>query len=189
MIPPDFLNYISIILTLGGIIGGIFAVRKGYFQESGAIQNQTISALKTRVETLESQAESDAKELSRLRQLIVTIRHALKRRGLHIEIDGEFVTLIDADGNQSEAHKYRQFRKCDQASCSQSPTKTMQVRSNYVIWTRLCDRPFRGRHESRKRYIRLSLSVPGERCDKNQTAHTRRSEDAQPSRHSYRKQL
>ena len=96
-----FLPIISIVLTSFVLIGGFFAFRSGFMKQSSEIQEQTISALKTRLDTLEKQAEGDAKELARLRQLISTIRHALKRRGLHIEIEGEYVTVIDADGQQS----------------------------------------------------------------------------------------
>lgn len=98
---PDIINYVSVVLTVGILIGGIIAVRSGYFRVNNQVQQQTIDALKTRLDTLEKQAESDTKELGRLRQIIATIRHALKRRGLIIEIEGEFVTLIDADGARS----------------------------------------------------------------------------------------
>lgn len=96
-----FLPTLSIVLSVCLLIGGFIAFRSGYFRQSSEIQEQTIDALKTRLETLEGQAESDARELARLRQLINTIRHALKRRGLHIEIEGEYVTIIDADGQRS----------------------------------------------------------------------------------------
>lgn len=73
-------------------------MRKGFFKDSAAIQEQTINALKVRVETLEKQAESDAKQLARLRQILSTVRHALKLRDLYIQIEDDFVTLIDANG-------------------------------------------------------------------------------------------
>lgn len=93
-----FLPIFSIALTLLVLVGGFVAFRQGFGQQSASIQAQTIEALKTRVETLEGQAEDDAKQLARLRQLISTIRHALKRRGLHIEIEGDFVSIIDSEG-------------------------------------------------------------------------------------------
>lgn len=94
----QFLPVFSIALTLLAICGGFVAFRQSYSKQSSEIQAQTIDALKIRVETLEGQATSDTKELARLRQLLVTIRHALKLRGLHIEIDGDVVTIIDAGG-------------------------------------------------------------------------------------------
>lgn len=93
-----FLPVISIVITILAVIGGLAAFKSKFGEQSSAIQIQTIDALNVRVATLEGQARDDAKEIARLRQLISTIRHALKRRGLHIEIEGEYVTLIDADG-------------------------------------------------------------------------------------------
>lgn len=95
------LSVLSIALTVLVFAGGYIAYKQSFSKQSSAIQDQTISALKTRLDTLEKQAESDEKELARLRQLIETVRHALKRRGLHIEIEGEYVTIIDADGRSS----------------------------------------------------------------------------------------
>ncbi len=96
-----FLPVFSIVISLAIVVGGFVAFRQGFFKQSSEIQGQTIDALKIRVETLESQVESDEKELDRLRQLISTIRHALARRGLRIEIQGTFVTLIDDGGGAS----------------------------------------------------------------------------------------
>jgi hypothetical protein len=86
------------IFSLAMLVGGIFAFKYGRTRMVEEVQDRVINALKTRVETLESQAASDSKELLRLRQVINTIRHALKRRGLLIEIEGEFVTLTDVAG-------------------------------------------------------------------------------------------
>lgn len=104
----DLLNIPSIFLTalsLAIVVGGIFAFRYGRTRMVEEVQERVISALKTRVETLESQVESDAKELLRLRQVINTVRHALKRRGLLIEIEGEFVTLTDIAGQGDQTSK------------------------------------------------------------------------------------
>lgn len=95
-----FLPVLSIAISVMVVLGGYYAFRQGFFKQSSEIQEQTINALNTRLNTLEKQAESDAKEIARLRQLINTIRHALKRRGLHIEIEGDYVTLIDAEGQR-----------------------------------------------------------------------------------------
>lgn len=94
----NLLNYLNVVLAICFVVGGFFAMRKGFFKDSAAIQEQTINALKVRVETLEKQAESDAKQLARLRQILSTVRHALKLRDLYIQIEDDFVTLIDANG-------------------------------------------------------------------------------------------
>lgn len=96
--PSTFLPIFSIIISIFVVVGGWIAFRQGFFKQSSEIQGQTIDALKVRVETLESQAESDAKEIKRLRQIINTVRYALKRKGMLIEIDGDYVTLVESDG-------------------------------------------------------------------------------------------
>lgn len=99
-----FLPVFSIIISIFAVVGGFIAFRQGYFKQSSEIQSQTIEALKTRVDTLESQALSDQKEIKRLRTVINTVRYALKRKGMLIEIDGEYVTLIESDGQSKSTH-------------------------------------------------------------------------------------
>lgn len=99
-----FLPIFSIIISIFAVVGGFIAFRQGYFKQSSEIQSQTIEALKTRVDTLESQALSDQKEIKRLRTVINTVRYALKRKGMLIEIDGEYVTLIESDGQSKSTH-------------------------------------------------------------------------------------
>jgi len=95
--PNVFLPIISIVVSILVVAGGFAAFKQGFFKQSSEIQGQTIDALKTRVETLESQAESDAKEIKRLRTIINTVRFALKKKGILIEIEGEYITLIEND--------------------------------------------------------------------------------------------
>ncbi|HET8911201.1 MAG TPA: hypothetical protein VFN23_07050 [Ktedonobacteraceae bacterium] len=100
--PNNFLPVISIVISIFIVVGGGVAFFSGRGRENSLIQGQTIDALKARIETLESQVESDEREMEHLRQVITTIRQALARRGLHIEIQGNFVTLVDAtDGSAS----------------------------------------------------------------------------------------
>src|SRR5258708_2663992 len=97
-----FLPVISLIISLAVLFGAFVAFRQGFFKQSSEIQEQTINVLNVRVNTLESQAESDAKEIKRLRTVINTVRYALKRKGLLIEIEGDFVTLIESDGRSQD---------------------------------------------------------------------------------------
>lgn len=97
----NLLPLAGFVLTILAILGGVAAFRSKFGEQSSTILTQTITALQVRVETLEGQAKDDAKEIARLRQLINTMRHALKRRGLHIEIEGEMVTIIDVDGQRT----------------------------------------------------------------------------------------
>lgn len=96
-----FLPIFSVVISLCVAIGGFAALRSGFFKQSSEIQDQTISALQARTTVLEKQVEDSAKEIARHRQQMKTIRIALERRGLHIEIDGDTVTIIDADGGRA----------------------------------------------------------------------------------------
>jgi Flp pilus assembly protein TadB len=98
-----FISFVSLVIALAAAVGGWSAFRSNRADKNATIQSQTIDALSKRIDTLESERESDKQELSRLRQIISTIRQALKRRGLHIEIDGEFVTIVDSAGGQETA--------------------------------------------------------------------------------------
>jgi hypothetical protein len=101
MTPADILPVLSILLTLFALAGGYVAFRNGKNQQSSVIQEQTINALLARVETLEKQVEEAQQKLAKEQQLLATIRLALKRRGLHIEIGDGLVTLIDANNQSS----------------------------------------------------------------------------------------
>lgn len=99
--PSTFLPIFSIVISILVVVGGYIAFRSGFFKQSSEIQSQTIDALKTRVDTLESQAISDAQEIKRLRTVINTVRFALKRKGILIEIEGEYITLIESGESKS----------------------------------------------------------------------------------------
>lgn len=104
----NFLPVFSIALTLIAIAGGVAAFRQAKGQQSSEIMMKTIDALKARVDTLENQSKSDTNKIAQLmdelaqeRRLMKAVRHALARRGLHIEVDDDYVTLVDAQGQQS----------------------------------------------------------------------------------------
>jgi hypothetical protein len=90
-----FLPVLSLILSLAALAGGILAFRSGYSKQASEIQEKVIDALKTQNETQATQIVACEKEIGRLKQIVVTIQYALKRRGLRIEIDGNAITLID----------------------------------------------------------------------------------------------
>jgi len=103
--PGSLLGIISIVISIFVVIGGFAAYRSGFFKQSSEIQNKTIDALQARVGTLEKEREDDAKEIKRLRTIINTVRYALKRKGMLIEIDGDYVTLVE--NGQSKSTRMR----------------------------------------------------------------------------------
>lgn len=94
----DFLPYLNIILMIALTVGGIFAYRKGYSQESGIIQERVIAALKEEVSALRSKVDDLERERATQDRVIATIRYALKDHGLSVTISGGFVTLRDGVG-------------------------------------------------------------------------------------------
>lgn len=85
----NFLPYLNLVLVVALSIGGIMAMRAGYFQQSGAAQERAITALQATTDTQE-------KQIIRLKQENVAMRMAFKQLGMEIEFDGDIVTLIDA---------------------------------------------------------------------------------------------
>lgn len=92
------LNTIAIVIGLGLTLGAfVYALRGGYSQEARGIQKQVIEALTVQNEAQGRQIAAYEKEIARQRRILDTIKTLvpLKRRGLHIEINGETVTLVD----------------------------------------------------------------------------------------------
>lgn len=103
-----FLPIVSLVIAILAALGGWSAFRLNRSQQTNSIQETTINALKIRVDTLEKERESDTAKIAQLidelaqeRRLMKAVRHALARRGLHIEVDDDYVTLVDAQGHQS----------------------------------------------------------------------------------------
>lgn len=94
----DFLPVLNIVLLVCLFIGGIFAWRRGYSQESNAIQASVIDALKEEVESLRRKVDDLEKERSTQDQVIASIRYLLKTYGLRITIAGDVVTINDSAG-------------------------------------------------------------------------------------------
>lgn len=94
----DFLPILNIVLLVCLFIGGIFAWRRGYSQESNAIQANVIGTLKEEVEALRRKVDDLEKERATQDRVIATIRYALRQYGLKVTISGDFVTLNDNSG-------------------------------------------------------------------------------------------
>ena len=88
-------------LALCGVIGGFFAIRAGYFQQSGQAQEQAITAQTAQIQALEAQIVTLKDALTHLKQVVITIQRLEEKRGVAIDINGEFVTFID-EGNKRE---------------------------------------------------------------------------------------
>jgi len=99
---PDFytiLSVISIILTIGGLLGGFFAFRNGMAKTANEVQERVINALESEINNLRQRLDDMKDENVRLRLIIDTICAALKSRGLAVTIDGDMVSIHDARGS------------------------------------------------------------------------------------------
>jgi hypothetical protein len=105
MIPQllNFLPYIGTVLSIGITLGALFiALRGGYSKAAGEIQERVISALKQEVEVLNKRVEEMEKDRDRQDHILSTIRYALKKEGLRIAIDGDYVTISQASSKSSK---------------------------------------------------------------------------------------
>lgn len=104
----DFLSLLSIssiILSILTVVGGFFALRLGYTSSADAIQKRLLDAFKTENEMLTTRVERCEEETDNLRHIIETIQESLKKRGIIVVIDGDLVTITDAQGSHSMRRK------------------------------------------------------------------------------------
>src|SRR2546423_10534828 len=76
-------------------VAGLRAYRHMYGKETVQLQERVTTVLKAENETLENRVRMLEKETGRQKLITSTIRAALKRRGLHIEINGEYISITD----------------------------------------------------------------------------------------------
>lgn len=92
------LNIVYLILIIGGIIGGIFAIRKNRTREVQEAMERLNNTLNGEISVLRRRVDDLEKERATQDRVIATIRYALKNYNLHVTISGDYVTLRDATG-------------------------------------------------------------------------------------------
>jgi hypothetical protein len=98
---PDLytsLSVISLLLTIGGLLGGFFAFRNGMTATANEVQERVINALESEIASLRERQDDMKEENIRLRLIIDAICAALKTRGLAVTIDGHMVSIHDTSG-------------------------------------------------------------------------------------------
>ena len=103
----EFAPLILAFLALCGVIGGFFAIRAGYFQQSGAAQSHAIDAQTAQIQALEAQIITLKESLRHLKQVVITIQRLEEKRGVAIDINGEFVTLLDQGDKRERTLRIR----------------------------------------------------------------------------------
>ncbi len=107
-----FLNILYLVITLGVVIGGLVAFRisvhrtnSELHKTAGEIQERVITALQGEIDSLKDRIDELEKENIKLRQTLGLIKKALSKRGLTITIEGDLVSISDAQG--SSVHTQR----------------------------------------------------------------------------------
>lgn len=94
----DLLAIGEFVVLICTIVGGWFAIRSAVTKSALDVSVRVREDLAAENRLLQDKIERLEKDNKRLQQIVYTIRHALKRRGLHIEIEGEYITVVDANG-------------------------------------------------------------------------------------------
>ena len=94
----NFLTVLNLVTTFGLIVGGVLAYHHGFARTASEVQERVIHLLQSEIGAMQDRIDALEKENTRLSQVIMTIRTSLKRRGLHITIDGELVSIRDKTG-------------------------------------------------------------------------------------------
>lgn len=102
-----FLPILDLVLVIGLFIGGFFAIRTGFAGKTSEMQEKAIEAQNTQIDVLEKQIAACEKKVARLEGAFDSLAILLKRYALHIEINGETVTLIDEQSKRSQTVQIR----------------------------------------------------------------------------------
>ena len=115
----NFLSILNLIVTLGLVIGGLLAYQHGFARTANEVQERVIHALQSEIGALQDRIVALEKENTRLSHVIMTIRSSLKRRGLHITIDGELVSIQDRSGRLTQATRIHGSRETGESEADE----------------------------------------------------------------------
>ncbi|HEX7735226.1 MAG TPA: hypothetical protein VF458_10185 [Ktedonobacteraceae bacterium] len=99
----NILSILNLVLCLGLAIGGLAAFRYGFTRTANEVQERVIHALESEINALKNRLSELEKENERLTRIIVTIRMALRKRGLFVTVDGELISIRDRAGKFTQA--------------------------------------------------------------------------------------
>jgi len=94
---PDFImnSLPGVVIMLIATLIGAAAYRRSNTKQLREIQNQVIDTYKTQNEAQEKQIIACERSIARLERIIETLQQTFEKRGLHIEINGEVITLTE----------------------------------------------------------------------------------------------
>ena len=103
---------------MGGVIGGMWAGRKGYMSEAVASQDRVIAALKMQVDLCREDSASLKERVKVLEQERTATRYVLKREGIVITLDNGYVTLYNASKQKTSTIEIAQIKTSDEKEAS-----------------------------------------------------------------------
>ncbi len=103
---------------MGGVIGGMWAGRKGYMSEAVASQDRVIAALKMQVDLCREDAVSLKDRVKSLEQERTATRYVLKREGLVLTLENGFITVYNANKQKTSTIEIAQIKTSDEKEAS-----------------------------------------------------------------------
>lgn len=96
------LPLLNLILVIGLAIGGIIAIRSGVGQTTSGMQARALEAQTAQIAAQTAQIAALEAKIEGLERALATVQELLARQyGLHMEINGELVTLVDEGTNRA----------------------------------------------------------------------------------------
>lgn len=130
----DFATWLPIALNVfifGALAaGGAVVWRRQSTKELTSLQERVITALRQENGAQEDAIQTFKQKIDQLESTIATIRVALERRGVHIRIDGQYVTITDAQVPRqvtvkiTKAHVLEQATKHDALESEEARSKS-----------------------------------------------------------------
>jgi len=103
---------------MGGVIGGMWAGRKGYMSEAVASQDRVIAALKMQVDLCREDAASLKERVKSLEQERTATRYVLKREGFVLTLENGYITVYNANKQKTSTIEIAQIKTSDEKEAS-----------------------------------------------------------------------
>ncbi|HZR41379.1 MAG TPA: hypothetical protein VFB12_14755 [Ktedonobacteraceae bacterium] len=95
----ESLSILSLIITIGMLIGGIVAYRYGFARTTNEVQERVIHTLESEIESLHERISALEQENTHLHQTITRLCLVLKEQGIHVTIEGDEIKVHDSSSD------------------------------------------------------------------------------------------
>ncbi|SRR6266581_8889392 len=104
-------GYLQLFLILAAIIGtaigSIAVARRNAVKLSSDNQENTVRLLNDEINSLVLTVARNEKDIARMKRILATVRFALKRRGLIITLNGDYITFYDVQSRSTSTLQLR----------------------------------------------------------------------------------